>query len=454
MKRFLSVCLVAALLLGLGVMFSYASEIDVLLEKLVDKGILTSAEAQQIAIETKEQVKKDIAKGKSDILPQWLQTMKMKGDFRLRYQYDHMKRTDGVAAGTMGGPGTTDRNRARIRLRLGVESKVNDKILAGVGLCTGATAASTFSPDAARSSNQTLGESWDKKYIYLDYAYAQYTPFSWLTLIGGKFKNTLWEPGDLIWDTDITPEGGSFLFNYKFNPRIETFGNVGVWVIDENLTGGSSDDDDPTMYVVQGGLKANLTDTISLKGACSYYNSSNVKNRSLRGTTGTNTNTTGTTAGTLFNDYATVTPALELAIADPLKSVNLPSFVNIPYVSFFGEYVVNPQKRNPDSLKNTGFMGGFKLGFEKVEKWADWQFRYNYAMLGRDAILDILPDSDRYGGQTGIRAHETSFDFGLGKNTWLGLDYYYGWRLGRIGGTAPSETMPASVVQVDWNLKW
>jgi hypothetical protein len=102
-------------------------------------------------------------------------------------------------------------------------------------------------------------------------------------------------------------------------------------------------------------------------------------------------------------------------------------------------------------------MTGFKFGAEKIEKWADWQLGYNYAMLGRDAILDILPDSDRYGGRTGMRSHELKFDFGLGKNTWLGLDAYYGWRLPgsfASGTDRGTQSRPASVVQVDWNVKW
>ena len=50
---------------------------------------------------------------------------------------------------------------------------------------------------------------FSKYNVALDYAYAQYSPFAWATVFGGKFKNPLWEPGDLIWDTDINPAGGA-----------------------------------------------------------------------------------------------------------------------------------------------------------------------------------------------------------------------------------------------------
>ena len=58
MKKFLTAFVLGGFIsLNLGMCFSYACEIDLLLQKLVDKGVLTAGEAQQIGTETKEQVK-------------------------------------------------------------------------------------------------------------------------------------------------------------------------------------------------------------------------------------------------------------------------------------------------------------------------------------------------------------------------------------------------------------
>jgi hypothetical protein len=70
-------------------------------------------------------------------------------------------------------------------------------------------------------------------------------------------------------------------------------------------------------------------------------------------------------------------------------------------------------------------------------------------MLEKDSVLDILPDSDRYKGKTGMRSHEGILTFGLGKNTNLGIDVYRSWN---IVGT--STKAPETLVQVDWNLKF
>lgn len=398
-----------------------AGEMDLLLQKLVEKGVLSAGEAQQIATETREQVKKETAQGKNESLPQWIQTTKLKGDFRLRYQYDH-------STGT-----SLYRNRGRIRLRLGVESKPNDKLLVGVGLATGLSDGST---DAARSTNVTFEKGFSKKPIALDYAFAQYMPFKEVTIIGGKMKNPFWEPGDLIWDTDINPEGGAVQLTKKLNNKVSLFSNLSAFVVGEDGTS----NDDPMLSVFQGGAKVDITEKVALKTAFSYYMSSNFRGATLSGTTGTNT----LAGGKLAYKYDFVSPAMELSFKDPFKNLGI-DLLDVPYLSFFGEYVNNTAVKKNQS----GQMVGLRFGMEKISAWKDWQFMYNYARLEKDAVPDILPDSDRYGGKTGIKAHEGVFTFGLGKNTYMNIDYYYGSKI-----ASRKLQAPAQVVQVDWNLKF
>lgn len=436
MRKLLHIVVVGIAALGIGIRPAMASEIDMLLEKLVDKGVLTAGESQIIKTETEEQVKKEIAQGKSSTLPLWIQNTKLKGDFRVRYQYDHTK--------TLPTADTKDRERARIRVRLGIESKVNDQLLVAVGLSTGTNNSAVASYDASRSPNQSLGEGWAKKVVDWNYAYAQYTPVSWATLVAGKMNNPLWEPGDLIWDTDINPEGGALKLSKTIIDGTDGFFNTGAFVLGE-AAGNAAD---PMMFVAQAGVKQKINDNVSVKSSVSFYDSTGMKNKLLEGSVGTNTGLTAgsTVTGTLKNNYRDITPAVEVTFKDSLKAIG----VDLPYLAVFGEYVANID--STVKTKKTGFMYGLKFGDEKVEKWRDWQVRYNYAMLGRDAVLDILPDSDRYGGKTGIRAHELMLDFGLSKNTFLGFDYYNAWQIpGNFGQT---QSKPTQVVQCDWNMKF
>jgi hypothetical protein len=430
MNRFLTVVvLVGFIVLNLGIRSSFAGEIDILLQKLVDKGVLTPGEAQQIGTETKEQVKKEIAEGKYSSLPAWVQNIKLKGDLRLRYQYKHDKSTsDDIAS--------QDTQIGRVRMRLGLESKINEKIMAGIGIATN-------SGGDPRSTNITFGDKNSgystKMEIRLDNAYAKYTPLSWLYLVGGKMllKDVMWEPTDLVWDTDITPEGGVIALNKQINSKASAFMYTGALI----ETADTASNADPVMmYLVQPGIDYKLTDNVALRGAFSYYAWANVKGTAYP--TDTWYKSSNSKEGTKWKyNYNVISPQFELSMKEPFKAAGL----NIEDLRFFGEYVNNLAA--PD--KNTGFSTGFQFGNAKVEKWGDWQLRYIYAMLEKDAVIDVTPDSDRYSGKTGMRSHELALTYGLGKNTFLGVDVYRSWN---IVGT--STKAPETLVQVDWNLKF
>jgi len=110
-------------------------------------------------------------------------------DFRLRYQW---QKRDG-----------SRRGRERIRLRLSYSREVVRGLKLGFGFATGG--------DDPRSTNQTLSESFSTPDFRLNCAYVSYEPVDGLRLWGGKYagiKKVLWVPTDLLWDSDLTPEGG------------------------------------------------------------------------------------------------------------------------------------------------------------------------------------------------------------------------------------------------------
>ena len=446
MKRFVGLLVIGMILLGGLPCFAASTSVDALIKKLVDKGILSEKEARELKTEIVSDEKALREEGYKQGLPTWIQDAKLKGDFRLRLQSNFPK---------VGSDQTNVRTRGRIRMRLGIDTKANDKVAIGIGLATGLnTAASSTDVDTSRSPNQTLGDSFGKKPISLDYAYAQYTPAPWAMLTGGRFKNPVWEPSDMLWDTDISPEGLSFNFTKPFGSKTNFFMNTLVGIVDEI----NSEGDDPMLYVIQPGFQYQLTNNVSVKNALAYHVFYNVKGRLLDGSAGTNTGLSGSSpsvTGTLKYGYTPLNPSMEIAIRDPLKRLNLtvPSFIDIPTLSVFGEYVDNLSLRKHTdengAKNNTGFSTGFKLGAEKVGNVGQWQFKYIYLMLEKDAVPDILSDSDRYSGRTGIRSHEGILEVGLGKNVSFALDVYRSWRLG-----IKSAQLPETVGQADFNFKF
>lgn len=110
------------------------------------------------------------------------------GDVRVRGE-DYFQ--DGVAT----------RNRARVRVRFGLDGKLNEDFLGGFALASGSLGDPT-------TTNETLTNFFDRKTIGLDRGYITYNPVGahWLSLTGGKFAYP-WLRTSLTMDPDINPEG-------------------------------------------------------------------------------------------------------------------------------------------------------------------------------------------------------------------------------------------------------
>ena len=109
-------------------------------------------------------------------------------------------------------PTCLDRNRARLRVRFGLEGKLSEDFVGGFYLATGSLGDSN-------SSNETLTNFFNRKTIGLDRGYITYQPVAlrWLQLTGGKFAYT-WQRTSVTFDPDINPEG----FNEKFSFDLST----------------------------------------------------------------------------------------------------------------------------------------------------------------------------------------------------------------------------------------
>src|SRR5579862_4932868 len=107
-----------------------------------------------------------------------------------------------------------DRNRARIRVRFGVEGALNEDFLAGFAIATGSLGDPT-------TTNETFTNNFDRKTIGLDKGYITYNPVAhrWLSLTGGKFAY-LWQRTSVTGDPDLNPEGfdEKFSFDTHFGP--------------------------------------------------------------------------------------------------------------------------------------------------------------------------------------------------------------------------------------------
>jgi hypothetical protein len=185
----------------------------VLLKILVRKGILTESEAAAVKAEVaREKAKTAQAAPKPApapaaeqgllnklVLRESVETLKLYGDFRMRYQYEDKdlqaftprdNRDDGSPSGSQ-------QSRWRFRLRLGADVKLADHWSAGVELSTA---------QASDSGNQTYENGFDDYNIYISKAFLKWDPSRALSVTAGKMTNPFYAT-DLVWDPDITPTG-------------------------------------------------------------------------------------------------------------------------------------------------------------------------------------------------------------------------------------------------------
>lgn len=113
--------------------------------------------------------------------------------------------------------GIPDRNRARIRVRFGVDGQLNEDFIAGFALATGSMGDPT-------STNETLTNSFDRKTIALDRGFITFNPVAhpWLSLTGGKFAYT-WQRTSVTFDPDLNPEGFNEKFSFNFSGPVKNF---------------------------------------------------------------------------------------------------------------------------------------------------------------------------------------------------------------------------------------
>jgi len=385
-----------------------AGEMDILVRKLVEHGVLSQQDADEILQETRVEAEKErqetiaatrdaLMTGEdapfmlADAIPSFIRNTKIKGDFRLRYQNNDRE------------GGNNNRNRGRYRLRIGFVTKINEKVDVGFGIATGGS--------NPRSANQDMNNTFESPDVRLDYAYASYKPNDWLTLVGGKFKNPLWTPTGWLWDSDIRPEGVSASI-YHTVGGVELFMNSGFWILGEF----ADDNDDPTMWVVQPGYKVELGESAYFKNALTVYQFSNVKGSKLDYSSGSNTRNPDAGEdkyGSYAKDYDAVVLSGELGCKTGLAL--------IPFAALYSEYINNTST----SSKDSGYIVGFKFGHEKVTKKHQWKVSTRYQRLERDAWLDTFPDADAYSGETDTESYVVKTSYGLMDKISLGANYYH-----------------------------
>ena len=350
--------------------------------------LTSEKQAQQEAVAN--QVKKsDLSAFEQKVA--WAAKTEFKGDVRVRQE---TVKIDGESDGK-------NKDRQRIRARLGAYTEINPQVNTGIRIATGGG-------DDARSTNQDLDNYFDKKQLWLDQAYIDYHPTAVkdLHLIGGKMPQPWVSMGDVIWDSDINPEGLAATYKHNLgNSGVEMFGSAGYYTLKDNVDGeGVQFRNDLSLYAGQLGARFAPTDSLKVTLGGSVYSYNNDKDSKCP-TTGTKT----TPCALAVNGNSTD----EFRLYEGFGQVDI---ANLPLpLSLYGQYVHNAAT---DSDQDNAWLVGFK------SKLNAFSLDYNYRDIQRNAVVGAFTDSDFANGTTGSRGHKVKVGYEIDKNFGVGVTYF------------------------------
>lgn len=352
-----------------------ASDAEILLKLLQDKGLISAQDVDQARAELARRVASEPPRESKLKVADWIKTLQLYGDARLRFEYREGEN------GAISGEDHMERDRWRYRVRVGANLQFTDQFRAGLRLETG---------PGGRSSNVTFGDDagpWGKESdrIHLGLLFLSWEPRPWLSATAGRqeipFKTT-----SLVWDHDLTPEGLSETFKHQWG-RVELFAIFGQFVYDDanpDNPFGAGGVSDAFLFAQQLGARANLGKDISVQVAPLFHVYSGTGD-SFRGPfIGTApANTPG------LNDLA----VLEVPSEVRFKLGRLPARV-------FGDFAVNlegaerARAAGASAYKDEiyAWQAGVELGSAK--KRGGWSVKAFYQMSDLFALDPNLVDSD------------------------------------------------------------
>ena len=319
----------------------------------------------------------------------WYDSLKLSGDMRYRFDVIQLE-------------GQPNRERERIRARLGVKTDVNEDISVGLRLGTAMSVSGAPGEGNPVSENQTLTDQNTQKAMYLDQGYIDYHPsvVPGLDVVAGKMANPFILVDTYLWDPDIAPEG--LAAKYHVGDEVQLLANASYQWLKERSTS-----DDSRLYAGQ--LAVNFkpdADSHVMVGG-SYYGFQKMEgfqvldwqnNNNAMGNTVTKQISGSTTNNVYANEYKVLEGFVEAGTK-----------IGIP-VTAFGAYAKNT---DPDK-NNKGWTVGVLLG--KAKDPGTFQVGYDYRHLDKDVFPGNLPDDDAWGAGTDGKGHKFTLVYQLMKN--------------------------------------
>lgn len=462
--------------------------------------------------------------GPQPFVPAWVARFRPTVDFRFRYENDSFPEGNSDTGSfpnfnaiNTGDPfdvtgdefapqynTTQDRNRFRIRIRLGAELDINNHVTAGVRLATGATNSPVTTNQTVGLANQGQGGNFSKYAIWLDRAFVRFDvgedPEKNLALTVGRFENPFFST-PLIFDDDLGFDGVALQARYEIFRGVTPFVTAGAFPVFNTDFNYSSNQPtkfksyDKYLFGGQAGLDVKVEKLLNIKVAVSYYYFHNVEGQLSSPSTPLSQNDEGDTdasrpsfaqnGNTYFpirdivpdasNDYGAINQWQYYGLATPFEELAVTARIDFNafepvQVSLIGEFITNlafdetainaiaVNNRGPidDDLSNSignfdgsgnAWLFDLRIGTPALAKAWDWQLTFGYRWIGSDAVVDGFNDSDFGLGGTNLKGFTVGGALAFSPNVWAGIRWM-------ASDNIAGPTFKANVIQFDLHTKF
>ncbi|HWD18864.1 MAG TPA: putative porin [Verrucomicrobiae bacterium] len=297
-KRIISTILAGASLTGAAIA---QNSTDALLDKLVQKGILSGQEAQDLKSENLTNSAPPAPQGLQWKITHALKNIELFGDLRFRYEYRSAQFGSGLAtypaadyAGTKSvnlSDAHDSLDRFRYALRFGARGDLTDDIYFGLRFETSPNPRSpwnTFGNSSGSSAPYQGPFSKANNYgIFIGQAYLGWKPADWVDVSLGRIAQPLYTT-PMVWDSDYCPEGAVEKFSYKVG-KADLFATFGQFIYQDTSPGNGSQvigvvgegnsstgmgvgNNAPWLLAWQVGVNYHISTNMSFKVAPAIYN--------------------------------------------------------------------------------------------------------------------------------------------------------------------------------------
>ncbi len=395
-------------------------------------------------------------------VPAWVRSLEWEGDLRVRTQLDsfdsgnarQISVLDTNRNRSVSDMNTTkDRERLRVRARIGLNAKIDENWSTGVRLTTG-------SATDPLSANQTLGSFNNRYTVLIDRAYVRYRQGDEFNAVAGRFGNP-WFGTDLVWANDLSFDGVAAQWTPKVTSQWRGFATVAAMPVQEVELASA----DKWLFGGQvGATYSNWAHDIRGKVGLGYFHYENMLGKVSPAGTSRNEYTAPQFAqkgNTYYNISSDPLGKPLLGLASEYHLLNLTGQVDFPSyagkrVILTGDFVENLGFSRKDvsarvgtsvSDQTTAYQLRAAFGDAEMKARHDWQVFAAYKRVERDAVLDAFTDSDFRLGGTDAKGYILGGTYGLGKNTSAGFRYL-------SGDSISGAPLSIDVFQFDLNVKF